>query len=149
MSNGKYVANFVAATAIAAALSSCSAGNEGAFSSENGSTAKTTAALGSVNPEIFGTTRTMEALGIQAVGSTDPQVIGGSPASVGEWPWQVTLEQLPDPTSYYDDEVFPHFCGGSIISEKWVVTAAHCVLGTAANTLLVRVGETQRSPAPD
>ncbi|XP_074141109.1 chymotrypsinogen B-like [Sminthopsis crassicaudata] len=33
----------------------------------------------------------------------------------GSWPWQVTLQRRG-----------AHFCGGSIINNKWVVTAAHC-----------------------
>jgi hypothetical protein len=48
------------------------------------------------------------------------QIVGGAPADPGEWPWQVAL--------FADDGVTIWFCGGSLISPHWVLTAAHCVV---------------------
>uniref|UniRef100_A0A3Q3WMW3 Peptidase S1 domain-containing protein n=1 Tax=Mola mola TaxID=94237 RepID=A0A3Q3WMW3_MOLML len=48
-------------------------------------------------------------------GSLPNQIIGGDDASPGEWPWQVTLQLDSN-----------HFCGGSLISDQWVLTAAQC-----------------------
>ncbi|KFQ45992.1 Transmembrane protease serine 4, partial [Nestor notabilis] len=44
-----------------------------------------------------------------------PRVLGGSPATIEAWPWQVSLQ--------YKKE---HICGGSIIDRSWILTAAHC-----------------------
>ncbi|XP_057207372.1 transmembrane protease serine 5 isoform X1 [Triplophysa rosa] len=44
------------------------------------------------------------------------RIIGGVEATLGRWPWQVSL--------YYSNR---HTCGGSIITSQWIVTAAHCV----------------------
>jgi len=44
------------------------------------------------------------------------RVIGGVDATPGYWPWQVGL--------YFSGQFF---CGGSLISPEWVVTAAHCI----------------------
>uniref|UniRef100_A0A8C7VZA4 chymotrypsin n=1 Tax=Oncorhynchus mykiss TaxID=8022 RepID=A0A8C7VZA4_ONCMY len=57
------------------------------------------------------------------VPSIPPQVSGlkivnRQNAVSGSWPWQVSLQD----TSGF------HFCGGSLISQNWVVTAAHCLL---------------------
>nr|XP_033819065.1 serine protease hepsin isoform X1 [Geotrypetes seraphini]XP_033819066.1 serine protease hepsin isoform X1 [Geotrypetes seraphini]XP_033819067.1 serine protease hepsin isoform X1 [Geotrypetes seraphini] len=43
------------------------------------------------------------------------RIISGQEASLGRWPWQVSLR--------YDGT---HLCGGSIISNEWIITAAHC-----------------------
>ncbi|MBW3909087.1 trypsin-like serine protease, partial [Neisseria meningitidis] len=43
------------------------------------------------------------------------RIVNGEEAVPHSWPWQVSLQ---DYTGF-------HFCGGSLISENWVVTAAH------------------------
>ncbi|XP_056662318.1 polyserase-2 [Monodelphis domestica] len=45
------------------------------------------------------------------------RIVGGSDASVGDWPWQIAL--------FWGDF---YMCGGSLISESWVLSAAHCVV---------------------
>ncbi|XP_061215704.1 coagulation factor IX [Neopsephotus bourkii] len=54
---------------------------------------------------------------ITPIVKTGTRVVGGSDSMRGEVPWQVHLV----------DSKGVGFCGGSIINEKWVVTAAHCL----------------------
>ncbi|TMS14882.1 JmjC domain-containing protein 8 [Larimichthys crocea] len=58
----------------------------------------------------------------------------------GAWPWQVSLHSRP----------YGHFCGGSLINDQWVLTAAHCFESTSTVGLEVYLGrDTQRLPNPN
>lgn len=50
------------------------------------------------------------------------RVMGGCPVSIGDFPWMVSLSEA-NARSRFDG----HFCGGTIIADHWVLTAAHCV----------------------
>ncbi|XP_029941754.1 chymotrypsin B-like [Salarias fasciatus] len=44
------------------------------------------------------------------------RIVGGEEAVPHSWPWMVSLQEYSG----------SHFCGGSLINEYWVVTAAQC-----------------------
>lgn len=64
-----------------------------------------------------------------ALGAAGTDVIGGSPTTISQWPWQVAVDSPPSVGGNGFDR---QFCGGSLISSTAVLTAAHCVFDAGA-----------------
>ncbi|OWA52732.1 putative Ovochymase-1 [Hypsibius exemplaris] len=64
-------------------------------------------------------------------GISAEKIVGGIEAVPHSWPWQVSMLR---PSG-------SHICGGSIIGNKWVLTAAHCCDASSDKRFKVRVGE--------
>ncbi|XP_065170689.1 trypsin-like [Atheta coriaria] len=65
------------------------------------------------------------------------RIVGGEDADITEVPWQVSLQR-----SLTDF----HFCGGTILSSKWILTAGHCMDSDPSPTdIQVVVGMTKKS----
>lgn len=61
-----------------------------------------------------------------------PRIVGGRPADPGEWPWMAAILQRGKDVP---------ICGGVLISDRHVLTAAHCTRRRTKNNLFVRLGE--------
>ncbi|XP_059166149.1 serine protease 1-like [Physella acuta] len=64
------------------------------------------------------------------------KIVGGRMAVHGSTPWQAGLHRV-----YYSPTSTAQFCGGTIISEHWVLTAAHCVEDLQVSQLRLVVGD--------
>lgn len=68
----------------------------------------------------------------------EPRIIGGHEASVGQFPYQVSLQ-----TIFYRR----HFCAASIINSRFLLTAAHCTGGREPCDFIAVAGRVRRDYA--
>lgn len=68
---------------------------------------------------------------------TRENIVGGTTASTGEFPYIVSLSQSGS-----------HFCGGVLLNAYTVITAAHCSVGQSASAVKVRAGSLVSQPGP-
>ena len=59
------------------------------------------------------------------------RIVGGENATIGEFPWQAALAFKSGGT----------FCGGTLILEKFVITAAHCIQFKSPESVLIVLGD--------
>ncbi|XP_053674146.1 transmembrane protease serine 9-like [Anopheles nili] len=59
--------------------------------------------------------------------SNNSKIVGGHEAEIGRYPWMVAL--------YYNNRFI---CGGSLINDRYVLTAAHCVFGSDRSRFRVK-----------
>ncbi|XP_070708147.1 chymotrypsin-like protease CTRL-1 [Pempheris klunzingeri] len=68
------------------------------------------------------------------------KIVGGKNATAGSWPWQVSVHVKTFSASQ-------HICGGTLISDQWVLTAAHCIGKNSPRDWILYFGrETQTGP---
>lgn len=72
--------------------------------------------------------------------SDEIRIVGGRDASIEEYPWQITLRRKTSPK-----EAFRHSCGGSILNERVILTAAHCVINRNPKDYVVIAGTSHKS----
>lgn len=59
------------------------------------------------------------------------RIVGGKNATADQFPHQISIR-------YHETGItYRHFCGGAILTSRWVVTAAHCTIGNAPSGLFV------------
>jgi len=79
-----------------------------------------------IKPDLSGFNQLIHAI------SKNGKIVGGTEAVPHSWPWQVIMTTSSG----------SQLCGGSILNDNWIMTAAHCCVAVNTNpaTYRVRVG---------
>lgn len=77
---------------------------------------------------------TVPSLDIEEFEQWNGRIVGGQTATPGQFPYQASLRTFGN----------FHFCGATIVSNRWVISAAHCTENDTPNTVRVVVGAHNR-----
>lgn len=64
----------------------------------------------------------------------DGRIVGGIDAAPNSWPWQAIMCSGSSTSSCRLR------CGGSIINDRFILSAAHCTVGLSASSITIKVG---------
>ena len=101
----------------------------------NGTVRHLTAALALAAVMVSGGLANSSGAAAQPDNGPSPRVVNGEQGSMAEWPFLVALAKK----STFETQGFliAQFCGGTLVSDTLVVTAAHCVRGRKPADLVV------------
>jgi len=80
------------------------------------------------DPDPVGPTANCTPCGVE---NSDSKIVGGQEVTPNQFPWLVGLASSEDGIPW---------CGGSLFSDSWVITAAHCVNSANAAEVFVKLG---------
>jgi len=66
----------------------------------------------------------------------DGRIVNGQEAGCNEWPWQVGIVSRSG-----NEAATSPFCGGTLINENHVITAAHCMPGKTPDNVAIMIGD--------
>lgn len=66
----------------------------------------------------------------------EDRIVGGKTARPGQFPYMVSLRKQAQED---DTIVWRHACGGSILNNRWILTAAHCTVNFEPYDMLIAV----------
>ncbi len=70
-----------------------------------------------------------------ATGEEAQEIVGGTATQITSVPWQVSMQSAGG----------SHFCGGSIVSPTWILTASHCVSDGAPGRIVAGISKLSQS----
>lgn len=78
----------------------------------------------------------------ESLSTSNGRIVGGWATTIERYPHQISLRRraITSPKNS-----FSHSCGGSVLNEEYVLTAAHCIIATVASQFKVVAGSSRRN----